>query len=78
MTRMLFSLCCKKVGPSRAGGDQRRPRRAVPVRPQGLTGIDSRARPKGGPEGPCPLGRKALRASTAERDRKAAPKGRAR
>ena len=59
----------------RAGGKgatERRPARAVPVATQESTGIDSRARPKGGPQGPCPLRRRKLRASTAARDRMAA------
>ena len=63
----LFSLRCEKAGPSRAGGDRKAARRAVTVRRRrSLTGIDSRARPKGGRR-PCLLGRKALQASTAER-----------
>ena len=46
--------------------DRMAARRAVPVATQKATGIDSNARPNGGPQGPCPLRRRKLRASTAE------------
>ena len=67
-------FAAKRLGHPRRRRSDGRPE-AVPVmRRRSLTGIDSRARPKGGRR-PCPLGDEGgLRASTAERGGSLSPK----